>query len=176
MSKEEIIAKLEENHNAFIDYIHSLKEEDFNFSRDDKWTAGQQLEHINRAVRPLTQGFILPKFFFSLIFGKSSRPSRSYDQLVDRYHQKLESGGRASGRFIPPPVTFAQRDALTATLRKLINILCKQVNRFSENDLDTYILPHPLLGKLTIREMMYFTIYHVQHHQSNIAKALHPAA
>lgn len=25
--------------------------------------------------------------------------------------------------------------------------------------------PHPLLGKLTLREMMFFTIYHVQHHE-----------
>ena len=172
MNREEIIAKLEENHSAFISYINALSEEDFNYSRDDKWTAGQQLEHIIRAVKPLTQGFILPKFFFSLLFGKSSRPSRSYDQLVERYHQKLENGGRASGPFIPKQVAFSQRQALTATLQKLIGTLCKQVRHFSESDLDTYILPHPLLGKLTIREMMYFTIYHVQHHQQNIAKAL----
>ena len=40
-----------------------------------------------------------------------------------------------------------------------------RIDSFSEKDLDNYILPHPLLGKLTIREMLFFTIYHVQHHE-----------
>ena len=33
-----------------------------------------------------------------------------------------------------------------------------------EKDLDFYVLPHPLIGKLTLREMLFFCIYHVQHH------------
>ncbi len=46
----------------------------------------------------------------------------------------------------------------------------KRVDSFSEAQLDALILPHPLLGKLTLREMLYFTIYHVQHHEK---QALH---
>ena len=57
-------------------------------------------------------------------------------------------------------------------LRRVIEKLSKQIDHYSEQDLDKYILPHPLLGKLTMREMMYFTIYHVQHHQRLIAKNL----
>jgi hypothetical protein len=34
------------------------------------------------------------------------------------------------------------------------------------------ILPHPLLGKITIREMLYFTAYHVQHHENIIKRDL----
>ena len=45
-------------------------------------------------------------------------------------------------------------------------------DKFSEDEIDTYILPHPLLGKLTIREMIYFTIYHVEHHQNNTKQNL----
>ena len=40
--------------------------------------------------------------------------------------------------------------------------------KLDEEDLDNYILPHPLIGKTTIREMLYFTIYHVQHHHKAI--------
>lgn len=40
------------------------------------------------------------------------------------------------------------------------------------DELDKYILPHPLLGKLTIREMMYFTIYHVEHHKKLTERGL----
>lgn len=43
--------------------------------------------------------------------------------------------------------------------------LCASLDSFTEKELDQYVLPHPLLGKLTLREMMFFTIYHVQHHE-----------
>ena len=172
MSKNEIIEKLNQHYTEFIRYIDSLPEKDFNYNREDKWTAGQQLDHIILAVNPLTQGFILPAFAFGLIFGKSNRPGSSYDELVKKYHQKLAAGGRASSRFIPPSINYAQKQNLLKRLTTLISTLTRQVNKFSEKDLDTYILPHPLLGKLTIREMLYFTVYHVQHHQENIRTAL----
>ena len=35
-----------------------------------------------------------------------------------------------------------------------------------EKELDQYMLPHPILGKVTYREMLYFTMYHVNHHYS----------
>ncbi len=36
--------------------------------------------------------------------------------------------------------------------------------RWSDRQLDQYLAPHPLLGKLTLRELCYFTIYHTGHH------------
>ena len=36
--------------------------------------------------------------------------------------------------------------------------------KFSVSDLDTYLLPHPLLGKMTIREISLWTAYHTEHH------------
>lgn len=172
MNKNEIIDKLNQHYKEFIHYIDSLTENDFNYKKDDKWTAGQQLDHIILAVKPLTQGFILPAFAFGLIFGKSNRQGKSYDELVKKYHQKLAAGGRASKRFTPPSIHFSQKQNLLENIARLISILSRQINRYSEKDLDTYILPHPLLGKLTIREMLYFTVYHVQHHQENIRAAL----
>jgi len=49
-----------------------------------------------------------------------------------------------------------------------VQALARRIDRFSETQLDQLILPHPLLGKLTLREMLYFTIYHVQHHQKQL--------
>ena len=42
--------------------------------------------------------------------------------------------------------------------------MARQTSQISEHKLDRCILPHPLLGKLTLREMIYFTIYHMEHH------------
>ena len=53
---------------------------------------------------------------------------------------------------------------------KKIERLVLNINNYSEQQLDTFILPHPLLGKVTLREMMYFTIYHAEHHLKQAIK------
>jgi len=168
LTKKEIIQNLLSNHNDFIELILSLSENDFLLVKNDKWTAGQQLQHICLAVSPLAQGLRLPVFFLKLFFGKANRPSKTYDALVEKYHDKLQKGGVASRRFVPKPVRFDQSIALTEKLLRSVKQLCKNIENLSEQQLDAYILPHPLLGKLTVREMMYFTIYHVTHHKRSI--------
>jgi len=44
--------------------------------------------------------------------------------------------------------------------------------KWKEPQPDAYIAPHPLLGKITLRELVYFTIYHTGHHQEGIRKVL----
>jgi len=44
--------------------------------------------------------------------------------------------------------------------------LVETAGKWNESDLDVYLLPHPLIGKLTIREMLFFTIYHNLRHAS----------
>jgi len=172
MTKGVIINKLESNHLAFIEMIYSLSESEFVFSMNDKWTAGQQLKHIYLSVSPLKKGMMLPMFVLGVLFGKSNRQSRDYDSLVKKYHDKLQTGGVASGRYIPAAVNIEQRDAIAQNLINTVTKLCKHISRLNESDLDKYILPHPLLGKLTIREMLYFTIYHVEHHQKLILNSI----
>jgi hypothetical protein len=82
------------------------------------------------------------------------------------YRAKLKDGGKAPERFLPAAVAYDQREAECTVLRKLIGELCVKISIFSEEGLDTLLIPHPLLGNLTLREMLYNAIYHVQHHQS----------
>ncbi len=164
MEREKIIQLLKENHHSFIDYINGLTNEAFLFSYQKKWTAGQQLDHIYLSVKPVALALSLPKFFIRLIFGKANRPGRPYEDLVKKYLTKLENGGRATGRFIPKDITLNQKETISKALNKSTTLLCSKIETFTEQELDTFILPHPLLGKLTIREMLFFTIYHVEHH------------
>ena len=78
--------------------------------------------------------------------------------MVKKYLQKLENGGRATGRFIPKTESIEKGNKLKVDLKN-------EVVKLTEDEFDKYILPHPLLGKLTMREMLYFTIYHVGHHE-----------
>ncbi len=166
MDKISLKNKLSENHRSFVELIFSLTNEEFLSSKNDKWTAGQQLEHICLSVKPLNQALILPKFLIKLVWGQANRESRSYEDLVKKYVLKLENGGRASGRFIPEGVNIEKKQKLKTALESEVRSLCAKIDKFSEAELDQYILPHPLLGKLTLREMFYFTMHHVEHHQA----------
>lgn len=165
MNTPEIQQKLIENHRRFTDYIESLPGDVFEFSRNGKWSPGQHLDHIRRSVQPLAQGFRLPKWLIKMIFGRSYRPGRTFDELVKKYTQKLQEGGRASGRFIPKEISLGQKKKLISSLSIDVQSLTRNLNKFSESELENIVLPHPLLGKLTMKEMMYFTIYHAEHHQ-----------
>ena len=171
MTKEVIIKKLLSNHQEFVELIFSLTENEFSYSPNGKWTAGQHFEHIYLSVSPLTKALRMPGLLLKLIFGKANRPSKDYDALVKKYHDKLEKGGAASGRFIPKQIAFDDREKLQQKLLRTVKKLCKAVDGYTEQELDQYILPHPLLGKLTIREMLYFTMYHVEHHKKLIIQS-----
>ena len=165
MKSEEISKKLISQHNLFIDYISRLSEEDFNSSYQEKWTAGQQLGHIVLSLKPLAKILFFPKFMIKRKFGKANRESKTYDALVEKYLSKLQAGGTANTPFRPAAIGIGQRTELIKEILKSVKRINRRVGRYTEADLDYYILPHPLLGKLTFREMLYFTIYHVQHHE-----------
>ncbi len=168
MNKQTILEQLEIHHAEFQHLMRSFSEADYLSAPEGKWSAGQQLDHICRSVAPVNMAFGLPLFVLGWFFGKANRPSRSYEALVAKYKTKLAEGGRVGGRFIPPTAEWTEREKLLRRLELLVAALGKKVAKVKENQLDTYILPHPLLGKLTLREMLYFTIYHVQHHQSAV--------
>ena len=172
MKNDEIQVALLNNYAAFISFIDVLNQQEFEWAPAGKWSAGQQLDHLIRSTAPLANGLWFPKYVLKLTFGKANRPSKSYDGLVEKYHAKLSTGGKASGRFIPKPVLFNEKTGKSRKLISIIQKLNKQVGLFSEHQLDEYILPHPLLGKVTIREMLYFTIYHAGHHRNLIRSYL----
>ncbi len=170
MDRPAINAALLRHHEAFIERVLAVRMNERDISRNGKWTPAQQIEHILRAVRPVAMALRVPKWFLRWRFGKPNRPPRDYDALVQRYKEKLAAGGRASGRFVPPPVPAGDMEGIAASLRGTVKTLCDRVDSWTEHELDTVLLPHPLLGKLTVREMLYFTIYHVQHHQALVER------
>ena len=127
MNKQQIAANLIENHQKFADYVSSLNEDDFLFSFEEKWTAGQQLDHIVRGVSPVKMALSLPKFVPNLLFGKTNRNSADYDNLVAKYQGKLAAGGKASGKFIPPEIRFETREHLKNKLLKTVKALVKEI-------------------------------------------------
>ena len=150
---DEMIAFIgQQTSSQFVDAFHG------------KWSVAQNLDHLNKSLSPVNLALRLPRFILTLLFGKPNRKPRSYEELVARYHQKLAAGGTASGRYIPSKITWEQKEKLVNTFRKETSRMKHGMHRLTEHQLDRYLLPHPLLGKLTVREMLFFSVYHIQHH------------
>lgn len=167
-----LIAQLLTRYQLFTDYVATLSAEEFEWSANGKWTAGQQLVHLCLSIKPLVRALWLPAFLLKLGLGKANRPSKMYDQLVAKYVGKLATGGQAPSRFVPQPVSAERRAEHCRQLMELVKQLARQIEGLTEDNLDTIIAPHPLLGRVTLREMMYFTIYHAEHHQNTIKNQL----
>lgn len=167
MDGKSIGIQIRRNHREFIQYILSMTKEEFEERKDGKWTPGQQLDHIIKSVAPLAA--LLPKKGYILDrFGNSGRPSIPYQTLVDNYRQTLLEGGKAIGAFLPDDIHWEEKAIALKQLNTLLVELTNSLNRYTETDLDDLCLPHPLMGLLTLREMLYFTQYHVLHHLAQV--------
>jgi hypothetical protein len=47
---------------------------------------------------------------------------------------------------------------------KLNNSFTQKIKNISDKALDSYRLPHPILGKISLRELAIFTSFHTVHH------------
>lgn len=170
MTTPEITTSLRNNHASFIHLIGQLNGEQLKRSQPHQWNPAQQLEHIYLSVRPVLLAFQLPRFIPRLLFGTAKQKSRDYDTLVRDYQIKLQQGGKSPSTYVPATEVNTIRRLLQ--LEKSVDRLCHIIDRWTEEELDHYLLPHPLLGKLTMREMLYFTIYHVTHHHQQVGNIL----
>ncbi len=166
--KKDISTAISHNFEAFALLIESMDKNRFEDMPGGKWSAGQQLDHLVRSVRPLNIAFSLPAFFFSLLYGKANRQPLGYDALKEEYYSRLSARGKASSRYIPPVIPFEQKVNKIGKYRLEKIKLLKRLDAMNDSTLDRILLPHPLIGKITAREMMFFTIFHTEHHFQSI--------
>lgn len=170
MERSRITTELSLHHEAFLRSIRALHADRLDVQPSGKWSPAQHLEHIRMSVQPVAMALIVPRWFLRWRFGTPNRPPRTYEALVARYKEKLEAGGKAPASFAPRALRATEVGPTSDVLMLSVNTLCQRSQRWSEADLDHYLLPHPLLGKVTVREMLFFTIYHVQHHTALVER------
>jgi hypothetical protein len=177
MDIAQITQELVDRHYDFMHTLKCLSDRDFQRKPVNKWTAGQQLEHIVKSVRQVDKAFGLPLFVLQEKFGLLERPSVSYQEVVKNYLKVLKENPDyvLPEHFAPEEIPLESRDKKLEELQNLINSLCEHALQIKEEELDTYILPHPVMGKLSLREVLYFKIYHVQHHDKQILQNLNSA-
>ena len=166
MTKEEIIKHLHSAKEEFTGFCSVIDDDKFFHQPKEKWSIAQNVNHLTISANTTRLAFLLPKFIVRLYAGKPNRPSRTYDELVNKYKMKLQQGGKASGRFIPKLISPAtgKENLLSSFAKSMDQLIHRIEKKWSDPQLDQYIAPHPLLGKITLRELCYFTIYHTHHH------------
>lgn len=172
-SKAEILSSLkvgiEEVHAALQD----LSLEKCFLKDGERWSAAENLQHLILSVVPLAKGLEMPRLTLRMMFGKSSSESRSFNDIIEVYKDLLEKGAVATNRYVPDeiPKTEDAKTDLLHNWHRAGKRLLAAIETWSEKDMDVYRLPHPLIGKMTVREMLFFTIYHNAFHGRRITEA-----
>ncbi len=176
LTKEQIIVAAEKIFTAFSVTCHGVKDDLFFLRPSGKWSVAENVQHMVLSTSTTTLAYTLPSFIVRWVGGKPNRSSKSYEALVEKYKEKLAHGGRASGRFVPKPIEIkCGRSRLMEHWQKsTIKFIAALKNKTSESKLDDYLVRHPLLGRITLRELCYFTIYHTEHHLTIIKNRIQP--
>ncbi len=170
MTKTGIITASEKMFRLFSDTCRTIDEAVMFSKPGDKWSVAENIRHLVISTNMTSLAYRLPRFVVKWMAGTPNRTSRSFDEVKEKYYRKLSEGGRASARFVPKPIEirYGKQKLLNEwekATRKYINAL---TNNRTEADLDNYLVRHPLLGRITLRELCYFTIFHTQHHLNSI--------
>ena len=138
-----------------------------------EWSPAENLDHVIRSVGPVARAMQIPKVGLQFMFGKSNRLAKSFEEIRDAYLNVLAKGATASGRYVPEPRVKQDADAVRRLLLQKWDDadlrLMSGIEHWSESALDAYVLPHPLLGKLTVREILFFTLYHNSRHAAHVS-------
>ena len=174
LSLQEIIIELQNASDALTEFCSEVNDNLFFYQPAEKWSIAQNIRHLTIAAKKTQLAFRLPGFILTLWVGKPNRPSRTYEELLKKYKLKLEQGGRVSGAFVPEkiPSSIGKKRMLENFSSEMNQLSGLIQRRWKDEQLDQFIVPHPLLGKITLRELCYFTILHTYHHLDGMKKRL----
>lgn len=130
---------------------------------EGKWHCLQQVKHLVISQKATLLAYKMPGFAVGLVYGnRNGGVSRSYDEIVEAYLAHLNNGAKAPAEY--EPKSGFDKDRLVNAFDKIGHDYLEAVAAKTEKELDTLQVKHPLLGKLTLRELAYFTLYHNRHH------------
>lgn len=166
MNKTQLLELTNEKFDDLFAFLDHHEDALWNKGPEGKWTTGQHVMHLIQSAKPLNRAMGMPMFVLWYKFGKANRGPRSYDTVKTKYRTKLAAAGNVLSPFSRnmPETPIAGKQSLIDELNKQRAILLKKIKRISEKSMDKYLIPHPLLGRMLIREIIMWNAVHVEHH------------
>jgi len=173
-SKSEIIAAYQAKWAEVTKLIQQADNEHFVAKSNlEVWSIAEEFDHVIKSASAVSSAMKVSPFMLKWKFGKPNRPIRTYDEILAKYTKALAS---VNGKAIAPSPfqaeegkVFNKADMLNhweSTLKKFE----KRITKWSDKNLDKVLLPHPLLGKMMVREILFFTHLHTNHHLISLEK------
>ena len=170
MKKQDIVQLLETKHDALYTFLDQQSPEKWEQGPQDKWTTGQHVLHLIQSAKYLNKALGYPKFLLRYKFGKSNRVPREYEAIIKRYNERLEgvqgiTFGPSRNMRVPQ---LNEKTTLINDLKRQENLLKKRTQKWKDTHLDNLLLPHPLMGRMPVREIIMWSAYHVEHHAKTL--------
>ncbi len=165
-TKEQLIQEVEKSFSATIEWINTQPDAHFNKELvAGKWTIAGHLYHLIKSTKAVSKGMGMPKVQLEALFGKSNRQERTYQEMVEKYEAALiQNNIKAPSNFSAESGRTFERVALIQRFKDELQTFCQALEQWTEEDMSVYVMPHPAIGKCTIREYIYFTTLHTYHH------------
>lgn len=166
MEKDAISDLLEEKHKILLHWLENQPEDNWETGPENKWTIGQHVLHLVNSLQLLNNALSYPRFFLKYKFGLCNRETRDYNTIVKKYQQNLKDNkdkARIFNQKLKKPLQ-KDRNRLLTRLQIQSKKLQYKIKKISDVNLDTLVIPHPLMGKMTIREITMWTAHHTEHH------------
>ncbi len=165
LNKFQILKHTENLFSEITDLCNETDEERF-FAKADHWSVAENLEHLTLSLKKSWLALYVPKFISRWKFSKPTHSSLTYEELQQAYYKKLEEGATASKPYVPVlDLQKETKEKLIAKFEVTANKYLDQLKYYWEDEnIDLYHFPHPVLGNVTARELLYFNMFHTTHH------------
>ena len=161
-TKLEIIAALESNARSILAFYSSLSDRLVFEGEPDHWGPAHHLVHLTKASvlvgRALRSG--------KLALHPTAR-SRTYAEVRDAAATSLDGTPKDRLLEMGRTVVIASGTGLAEIMTAFESAsaeLRTAASTWAEVSLDRHALVHPLMGELTVREMLLFFVVHERHH------------
>lgn len=167
MTKKEIISEFENAFKSMASTCHRVATPNFYEPIGTKWSAAENLRHLTIAAKLFSRGLNAPKIGLWMKFGRTLRKSKTPAEIIHNY-QTAEVP--AVTGFEPRFNEDTCKEKELEEFFKYHQAVVKALSKWSEFQINTFIIPQPILGNTTLREFLYFMIYHISHHQKAVLK------
>ena len=175
MTLPEIQTALAQGQMQLSTIVESVEAEMFFAHAPDTWSMAENIVHLIDAAEQFSTGLASPKVTLHQRFGTPNHSSRTFGQLRSVYAEILAGGGRSNAANTPQNINvdvhFSHaRDDIMQRWQRATRQLFVGLRSWNETELDATQVPHPLLGNLTVREMLFFFVFHDAHHLAEMRK------
>ena len=173
-SRDEVRGALEQAEGEWTAYAALPLDTFFREPAPGRWSPAVHLRHLTLTHGRVAVGLRTPRPVLRTLFG-SPRTARPYADLREAYRAALAAGGKAPARYVPRPDAQTGAEAQARVLSDYAQAargVRAALALWPEAALDTHALPHDLLGRVSVREMLFFVLYHDHHHLSGTQAAL----